>query len=185
MRALWRVLGIATLVFAAVFESVGATAAEPVRLQAGMQAPLFARADLKGNTVDLKALRGQIVLLDFWASWCAPCIVEIPHLIDLQKRFGSQGLRVIGVSMDDTAAPVKSLQERFAFNYPLLMGDAKFGNLYGGVLGLPVRFLISRDGKIIRIWRGEVPADTVEKALKAALKGSWGNRFRKTVPARE
>jgi peroxiredoxin len=173
MRAHRRVLHIAALVFAvAVFDSGAAIAAEPARLEAGMQAPLFARTDLNGNTVDLKVLRGQVVLLDFWASWCAPCIVEIPHLIDLQKRFGSQGLRVVGVSMDDSAAPVKSLQERFAFNYPLLMGDAKFGNLYGGVLGLPVRFLISRDGKIIRVWRGEVPAGAVEKALKVALKRS-------------
>jgi len=173
MHVHWRVLRIVALVIAAaVFTSVGVAATEPVRLEAGMQAPLFARADLDGNSVDLKALRGQVVLLDFWASWCAPCIVEIPHLIDLQKRFGSQGLRVIGVSMDDTSAPVKSLRQRFAFNYPLVMGDAKFGNLYGGVLGLPVRFLISRDGKIIRVWRGEVPADTVEKALKTALKGS-------------
>jgi peroxiredoxin len=67
---------------------------------------------------------------------------------------------------------VKSVQERFAFNYPVVLGDAKFGELYGGVLGLPVQFLISRDGKILRIWNGEAAAADIERALKAALRGA-------------
>lgn len=152
------------------FSASGAERVASDRLEAGMQAPEFSRTDLSGAPVALSALRGKVVLLDFWASWCAPCIVEIPHLIDLQARYGKMGLRVIGVSMDDSPAPVRALMQRFAFNYPLILGDAKFGRSYGGVLGLPLRFLIARDGKILSVWRGDVSPAAIEKALKAALR---------------
>jgi thiol-disulfide isomerase/thioredoxin len=167
LHAAWLAIAVACLGFACPAEA--GDRATPVRLDAGMQAPQFSRVDLAGNKVDLSALRGNVVLIDFWASWCAPCIIEIPRLINLQKRYRAEGLRIIGVSMDDSAAPVKSLERRFAFNYPLILGDAKFGTLYGGILGLPVRILVSRDGKILHIWNGEVPADAIEKAAKTAL----------------
>jgi peroxiredoxin len=146
-----------------------AGAPAPAKLSPGSLAPQFSRLDLAGKRVDLHALRGKVVLIDFWASWCAPCIVEIPHLIDLQKRYASRGLEVVGVSLDDSVAPLKTITRRFAFNYPVLLGDAKFGNLYGGILGLPVQFLVGRDGKILRIWTGEVAPAVLEKALKAAM----------------
>ena len=135
----------------------------------GLLAPQFSRLDLAGERVDLHDLRGKVVLIDFWASWCAPCIIEIPHLIDFEKRYAPRGFEVIGVSLDDSAAPVKTVTRRFAFNYPVLLGDAKFGNLYGGILGLPVQFLVGRDGKILHIWTGEVTPAVLEKALQAAL----------------
>ncbi len=141
----------------------------PAKLTQGTSAPQFSRPDLQGKKIDLHALRGKVVLLDFWASWCTPCIVEIPHLIDLQKRYGKRGLQVIGVSMDDSVEPVKAVTGRFAFNYPVLLGDAKFGNLYGGVLGLPVQFLIAPNGKILRIWVGELSPVVLEKTLKSTL----------------
>jgi thiol-disulfide isomerase/thioredoxin len=141
----------------------------PAKLSPGSIAPQFSRLDLAGKPVDLQALRGKVVLIDFWASWCAPCIIEIPHLIDFQKRYAPRGFEVIGVSLDDSAAPVKTVTRRFAFNYPVLIGDAKFGNLYGGILGLPVQFLVGRDGKILHIWTGEVAPAALEKALQSAL----------------
>ena len=143
--------------------------AAPASLSPGMTAPSFVRSDLLGHRVDLKAYRGRLVLLDFWASWCAPCIVEIPQLIALQKQYGPQGVQVVGVSMDDSVTPVEKITKRFAFNYPVLLGDAGFGNLYGGVYGLPVRFLIAPDGKILRIWKGEIPPGTLARAVRAAL----------------
>jgi cytochrome c biogenesis protein CcmG, thiol:disulfide interchange protein DsbE len=142
----------------------------PVKLSPGSSAPQFSRLDLAGNRVDLHALRGKVVLVDFWASWCAPCILEIPHLIDLQKRYAPQGLQVIGISMDDSSAPVATVTRRFAFNYPVLLGDAKFGNLYGGILGLPVQFLVGRDGKILHIWTGEVAPALLDKELQSAMR---------------
>jgi len=127
----------------------GPALAAPVAVMAGSRAPDFSRADFGGKTVTLSAYRGKVVLLDFWASWCAPCLEEMPDLIGLQKQNGGK-LQVIGVSMDDGPDAAKSITKHFSFNYPLLMGDAKFGNLYGGVLGLPEIFLIGRDGKVLK-----------------------------------
>ncbi|MEO6923713.1 MAG: TlpA disulfide reductase family protein [Bryocella sp.] len=142
----------------------------PVKLSPGSVAPEFSRLDLAGNRVDLHALRGKVVLIDFWASWCAPCIVEIPHLIDLKKRYTFRGFEVIGISLDDSAAPVETVRRRFAFNYPVLMGDAKLGNHYGGILGLPVKFLVGRNGKILRILTGEISPALLEEEVQSALR---------------
>jgi cytochrome c biogenesis protein CcmG/thiol:disulfide interchange protein DsbE len=144
-------------------------AAEFPALVPGATAPEFNRPDIAGKPVDLKALRGKFVLLDFWASWCAPCVVEIPHLIELQKRYGSRGLQVVGISLDESITPVKAMARRFAFNYPVALGDAKLGEAYGGILGLPVQFLVAPDGKILHIWKGELSPAVLETTLKAAL----------------
>ena len=143
----------------------------PVKLKVGDPAPLFARADLQGHAFDLKAQRGKIVLIDFWASWCAPCMIEIPHLGGLQDRYGKNGFQVVGISMDDSLGQTKETMKKIAFHYPVLMGDAKFGNLYGGVLGLPLEYLVGADGKILGIWN-DVPPATLDKAVAAALKAA-------------
>ena len=141
----------------------------PVKLKVGDLAPQFARGDLQGHVFDLKALRGKIVLIDFWASWCPPCILEIPHLDKLQKQYGSRGFQVVGVAMDDSAATTKETMKKVPFDYPVVPGDAKFGNLYGGVLGLPLQYLVGADGKILAVWNEVEPA-TLDKAVADALK---------------
>ena len=133
-----------------------------------MMAPSFARTGLNGRRVDLATFRNRVVLLDFWATWCAPCISETPRLITLQKRYGMR-LQVIGVAMDDSAAPVKAFARRFAFNYPIVLGDAKFGELYGGVYGLPRRFLIGPNGKITAILEGELRPGALERSVQIIL----------------
>jgi len=153
----------------AVVLSPLAAAAAPAKLKVGDLAPQFTRSDLQGQVFNLRAQRGKIVLIDFWASWCPPCVIEIPHLIALEKEFGARGLRIVGISMDDSAAPTRETMRKAAFNYPVVMGDAKFGNLYGGVLGLPLQILVGADGKILTIWSGEVPPATLDKAIAAAL----------------
>lgn len=142
----------------------------PVKLKVADLAPQFVRRDLQGHLFDLKAQRGKIVLIDFWASWCPPCIIAIPHLGKLQKQYGGRGFQVVGVSMDDSADTTKETMQKIPFNYPVVPGDAKFGNLYGGVLGLPLQILIAADGKIISVWSGELPPATLDKAIVAALK---------------
>ena len=142
----------------------------PVKLKVGDPAPQFVRRDLQGRPFDLKAQRGKIVLIDFWASWCPPCIVEIPHLGQLQKQYGRRGFQVVGVSMDDSADTTKETMQNIPFNYPVVKGDAKFGNLYGGVLGLPLQYLVGADGIILAIWSGESAPATMDKGIAAALK---------------
>lgn len=137
----------------------------------GQPAPDFVLKDLNGNTVRLADLRGKAVLLNFWATWCAPCKVEIPWFIDLQKQYGPQGLQVVGVSMDDDtsrAAVVKFARE-MGINYPILIGDDKTADAYGGVQALPTTFYIGRDGKLVNRVYGLVSHSEVESNVRAAL----------------
>ena len=147
----------------------GAWAAGFKKLKPGMAAPPFTRAGLDGRSVDLSRYKGMVVLIDFWASWCAPCLIAIPHFRAWQARWGGRGFQVIGISMDDAAADAKAAASRLKVNYPVVMGDAKLAERYGGILGLPVEMLVGRDGRIIDIWQGEIPPETIEKAVRVAL----------------
>lgn len=86
--------------------------------------------------------------MTFWATWCGPCLTEMPSFAAWEASYGGRGLQVIGVSMDDTDAPVRAFLRKQHLNYPVVMGDADLGELYGGVLGLPVTYLIDRSGII-------------------------------------
>jgi cytochrome c biogenesis protein CcmG/thiol:disulfide interchange protein DsbE len=132
-------------------------------------APDFALPQPDGPDLRLSSYRGKVVLLDFWATWCDPCREEIPHLVELQQRYGDRGLQVIGVSMDDSADPVRPFYQQFHMNYPVVMGTAKTGELYGGVLGLPITFLIDRDGRIYSKHIGATDAAVFEKEIKSLL----------------
>ncbi len=134
------------------------------------RAPQIVRIDLKGGQVDLKSLRGKVVLLNFWATWCAPCLVEMPVFSAWQRQYGSQGLQVIGISMDDDAAPVRKLVSKLKTDYPIAMGDAKLGEEYGGVMGLPLTYLIDRNGVVRMRFQGETELKSIEAELKSLLK---------------
>jgi peroxiredoxin len=133
------------------------------------RAPEFARNDLAGKSVDLKNFRGKVVLLNFWATWCAPCQLEMPIFAAWQRRYGPDGLQVLGISMDDDATPVAGLAAKLKLNYPVLMGDANLGREYGGVLGLPLTYLIDRDGLVRARFQGETDLKTMEKRLQTIL----------------
>ena len=133
-------------------------------------APDFALPDLSGNTVTLSSHRGKVVLLDFWATWCEPCREETPHFVDLQNRYGPQGLQILGVSMDDSPEPVRDFAHKFQINYPVVMGNAKTGQLYGGILGLPVAYLIDRKGRIRSRHIGATNPEVFEKEIPGLLK---------------
>ncbi|HVZ17362.1 MAG TPA: TlpA disulfide reductase family protein [Terriglobales bacterium] len=133
-------------------------------------APQFSLTDINGQKLDLTSYRGKIVLLDFWATWCAPCRTEIPHFIDMQNKYGSQGLQIIGISLDDSADPVKKYYAEQKMNYPVAVGDDKLASAYGGVLGLPVAYLIDREGRILYKHTGETDAAVFEKEIGEALK---------------
>ena len=108
----------------------------------------FTLPQLNGQPLRLSGYRGKIVLLDFWATWCDPCREETPHLVELQSKYGDRGLQIIGVSMDDSPEPVRDFYQHFHMNYPVVMGTADVGRMYGGVLGLPIAFVIDREGGV-------------------------------------
>jgi cytochrome c biogenesis protein CcmG/thiol:disulfide interchange protein DsbE len=104
----------------------------------GKPAPDFTLQTLDGKNVTLSSLRGKAVLLNFWATWCGPCKIEMPWFVELQKEYGSQGLQIVGVAMDDS-----STQDIQAF------GKEAVGQAYGGVDVLPTTFFIDRNGDIV------------------------------------
>jgi len=134
-----------------------------------LPAPDFNLSQLDGPTLRLSSYRDKIVLLDFWATWCAPCREETPNLVNLQKEYGDRGLQIIGVSMDDSAEPVHAFYRQFHMNYPVVMGNAKTGELYGGVLGLPIAFLIDRNGRIYKKHVGATDPAVFEKEINLLL----------------
>ena len=153
----------------AVCFAAGAQTATPAEPLVGKKAPEFTRRDLSGARVDLVSFRGKVVLLDFWATWCASCQVEMPVFVQWQREYGPRGLKVIGISMDDDPALARRMKAKLRLNYPVAMGDEKLGELYGGVLGLPLTYLIDRKGKVRAKFQGETDLKVIEKQINTLL----------------
>ena len=132
-------------------------------------APDFTLKDANGNAVKLSDYRGKVVLLNFWATWCASCQVELPRFEEWQKRYSKDGLQVLTISMDDGDAPVRKTVRKLHLALPVVMGDAKLGESYDGVLGLPVTFLIARDGTVVAKIKGETDLGALETRLRQLL----------------
>ena len=116
----------------------------------GKIAPDFTLPSLEGKDVTLSAYHGHAVLLNFWATWCGPCKIEMPWFVELQKEYGPQGLAIVGVAMDDASKDeIQKFAKEMGVNYTILLGKEAVGQQYGGVDVLPTTFFIDRDGKII------------------------------------
>jgi len=147
-------------------------AAEPPRWQA---APDFQLQKLGGGTVQLSALRGKVVLVDFWATWCGPCRASIPHLNSLYAAHQKGGLEILGVSLDRARGDqsprtlVESFAENVQMDYPVLMGDQATAESFGGIRAIPTAFLIDREGRIRNRYVGMQPPAVMEKAVAELL----------------
>jgi peroxiredoxin len=136
----------------------------------GVQAPGFTLVSLDGSKVSLSDFRGKAVLLNFWATWCPPCKVEMPWFVDLQKQYAKDGLVVLGVAMDDSApAEIAKFASSMGVNYPVLLGTDKVSDDYGDVQYLPTTFYIGRDGAIVDKMTGLLDRKDIDNAVKRAL----------------
>jgi thiol-disulfide isomerase/thioredoxin len=140
------------------------------RLKQSSPAPDFSLESLDGKTTRLSDFRGKAVLLNFWATWCGPCKIEMPWFVDFQKQYGTQGLQIVGVAMDDASKEdIGKFAKDMGVNYPILIGKEAVGDQYGGVPALPETFLIARDGKIVDKIIGLRGKSEIEDAIKEAL----------------
>jgi thiol-disulfide isomerase/thioredoxin len=135
--------------------------------------------DLQGKSVALSSLKGKVVVVNFWATWCEPCQVEIPWMIEFQQKYEGRGFTVLGVAMDDEG---KSIVEPFVakkqfdvdghpmnMNYPIVLGNDDLSEKFGGLIGLPTSLVISRDGKLVKRFIGLVNHDSVVKEIEGQL----------------
>lgn len=142
-------------------------------------APDLTLKNLDGQDVSLAQYKGKVVLVNFWATWCAPCREEIPELIELQRKYEPRGFVVLGVAMDDEGKSVVApfvQKEKFdvsgtpsLMSYPILIGNDAAGEKFGGLLGFPTSVLISRDGKQVKRINGIISYDEIAKAIDSQL----------------
>lgn len=139
------------------------------------QAPDFTLKDANGHTVRLSDYRGKVVLLDFWATWCGPCKIEIPWFQEFERQYKDKGFAVIGVAMDEEGwNVVKPFAQHMSINYRLVVGDDSIGDLYanGGIDALPTTFLIDRGGRIASVHVGLSSKNDFEDDIQELLKPS-------------
>jgi thiol-disulfide isomerase/thioredoxin len=161
----------------------GADNAAPPILGKSTPAPNFTLDKLDGGNLKLSDLRGKAVLLNFWATWCGPCKIETPWLVELQNQYGSQGLQVIGVAMDDSGKDeIAKFAKDMGVNYPVLLGKEAVGDAYGGVPALPESFFIGRDGKIVDRIIGLKGRADIEDSVKKALNTQASAESTNSVP---
>ena len=131
----------------------------------------FMLKDLENKDVKLSSFKGKVILLDFWATWCGPCKIEIPWFIEFQNKYKQQGLEVVGVVTEDTLEKAKPFAAQWKMNYTILQGNERedISDAYGPLYGLPVTVLISREGKICRKHIGLSSKDVIEREIKSLL----------------
>ncbi len=131
----------------------------------------FTVKDMNGAAVNLASLKGKVILLDFWATWCGPCKVEIPGFVELQQKYRDKGLVVVGVSVDDSVDKLKAFAAQYKMNYPVLVGQDRqdVQEAFGPIWGLPTTYIIGRGGNICKKHMGLGSKEQFEKEILGLL----------------
>ncbi|MBI3207628.1 MAG: TlpA family protein disulfide reductase [Candidatus Solibacter usitatus] len=168
-RSLPLTLGsMAALLAACNSRSVKAAAVKPEKER--KNAPEFSLKDSQGRAAKMSDYKGKVVLLNFWATWCGPCKIEIPWFIDFEQRFKDRGFAVLGVSMDEDGwEVVKPYLESKKINYRVVIGNDQTADLYGGVSSLPTTFLVDRLGRIAGVHVGLVSKSVYQDDIEQLL----------------
>jgi peroxiredoxin len=133
-------------------------------------APALTLVDLGGAKIETAGFQGKVVLINFWAAWCTPCAEEIPRLVALQDKYRAAGFQAIGISMEDKESALRDFYRQYKMNYPVVIGNQKIAQEFGGILGLPTTFLVGRDGRIRAKYSGLVDFPAVEQEIMALLR---------------
>ena len=168
--------GMAVTVLCGLMASLACSSARPVHAQSTKEskdrkeAPDFELKDVNGKTVKLSDFRGKAVMVDFWATWCGPCQIEIPWFMDFERKYKDQGFVVIGIAMDDEGWPVvKPFIEQMKMNYRVVIGNDRTADLYGGIEALPTTVIIDRDGKVASMHVGLAGKQDFQDAIEKVL----------------
>lgn len=139
-------------------------------VHAGTKMPSFLLESVRnGKSVDSSLFQGKVLLLTFFATWCPPCVEEVPVLKKLHADLGDAGFSVIGLSVDQGPAVVARFVKNRSINYPVLMAESKTTRDFGGVYGIPVAFLVNKSGNVVKRYTGFVNHLTLEKDVKSLL----------------
>jgi peroxiredoxin len=133
-------------------------------------APAFTLQDLNGKSVSLAGLRGKVVILDFWATWCPPCVQEIPHFVELHEQYKDKGVEIVGISLDHAGiSVVKAFVQKFQIKYPIMMTDGKVDKAFGPITNIPTTFVIDPAGNIRETYVGYNDKAVFEADIKKLL----------------
>jgi peroxiredoxin len=159
------------LKFSAICSLLTLTVLWAVISQAATQMPSFALENVRdGKIVESSSFDGKVLLLTFFATWCPPCVEEIPVLVKLQNELADAGFSVVGLSVDQQgAASVAKFVEEQQINYPVLLAEAQTTQDFGGVYGIPVAFLVNKVGNVVKRYNGYVQAEILEKDIRSLL----------------
>lgn len=164
--------GMALALGMALTVACGAPATPRKATGSGGNIPEVELTGLDGAAIRLADAKGRVVLVNFWATWCAPCREEIPDFNDLYAAYREQGLDIVAISMDDEGEEVvRPFVQENGMRYPVAIGSDEVAEAFGGVVGFPTTFLIDREGKVVDSWVGAIPRRILEEKLQALIAG--------------